>query len=64
MVNQQQQFKWKQSVMNGQETKDGEKSGKELLDESIKRFKEENRRTVKVEVRPGIVTITPPSSKS
>jgi len=43
---------------------DGEKSGKELLEESMKRFKEESRRTVKVEVRPGTVTINPPPSES
>lgn len=46
--------------MDTQKNKDEGKSDEELLDESIKRFKEENTRTVKVEVRPGTVTINPP----
>ena len=49
--------------MDTGKNKNGEKSGEELLDESVQRFKDESRRTVKIEVRPGIVAIKPSPSK-
>ncbi len=56
--------KEKGRVMDTEKNKDGEMIGEEQLDESIKRFNEENRRAIKIEARPGTVTINPPPSKS